>query len=589
MPNGAGRSGAFLALDANLELMKKTGQLDVFEYAKTLVNARPHLIDAVDQYMFIYDVLAEAVMCNVQPIEMHQLKDRSSMYKAKKNRELLDAQDNHENKLLMHLTPSLRIGDCAGGHRLENRGKNRDVMVVPPDHARPYLQTLHGESKDYTYINAVEVDGFTRKAEFIATEWPKQSTVDSFWTLVYDHSCHTIVNLSNQGNPRQYPTFIHNKGKANYGPFIVEVLNYHQYPAMTSHMVKVMKRGDPPNGSRGRSPGKFPTLEGVPGYNPARTDIAPGQSFRFKPQYRGKFRERGYRQPLLDDDDDTLYDEDDFSLLSDEEESRLLKPPSGPARSSSTSNFLTVPKPRSRRSRSAENISNDPYREKGAADIKRLLNIRREKADLQKETTKQIQKLTFMISDIMASGQNNQQIDAEVRICCVIQVRMWPIENKVPLSTTGLIDVIKMARSWRKRAPDRPETKPTIVMSHNGVSRVGVYIGANICIDQMDVDHEVDIFHAVKMMRINRPQLIDMKDEYKYLYDVMLHWYMTNPEYRIYDKDDSEDNESTGKTSRPPSNRHSLKEKDKSSFKNRFSFRRRDTVKHPEHNNVNHS
>lgn len=31
----------------------------------------------------------------------------------------------------MMLTPTLRIGDCAGGHRLENRGKNRDVMVVP--------------------------------------------------------------------------------------------------------------------------------------------------------------------------------------------------------------------------------------------------------------------------------------------------------------------------------------------------------------------------------------------------------------------------------------------------------------------------
>lgn len=428
--NGAGRSGAFLALDANLELMKKTGQLDFFEYAKTLVNSRPHLIDSVEQYMFIYEVLSEAVMCNVQPIEMHLLKERSSMYKAKKNRELLESQETHENKLLMHLTPTLRIGDCAGGHRLENRGKNRDVMVVPPDHARPYLQTLHGESKDYTYINAVEVDGFTRKAEFIVTEWPKQSTVDSFWTLIYDHSCHTVVNLSNQGSQRHYPSFIHNKGKANYGPFIVEIMNYHQYPAMTSHMVKVMKR-------------------------------------------------------------------------------------------------------------------------------------------------------TFMISDIMATGAQNQQIDAEVRICCVIQVRMWPIENKVPLSTTGLIDVIKMARSWRKRAPDRPETKPTIVMSHNGVSRVGVYIGANICIDQMDIDHEVDVFHAVKMMRINRPQLIDMKDEYKYLYDVMLHWYMTNPDYRIYDKEDSEDNDSQ-KTSRPPSNRHSIKEK--SSFRSKFSFRRRNTTRQNENN-----
>ncbi|KAK6735141.1 hypothetical protein RB195_018372 [Necator americanus] len=406
--NGAGRSGAFLALDANLELMKKTGQLDVYEYAKTLVNSRPHLIDSVDQYQFIYEALAEAVMCNVQPIQMHQLKDRSSMYKAKKNRELMESQDNHENKLLLNLTHPLRIGDCAGGHRLENRGKNRDVMVVPPDHARPYLQTLHGESKDYTYINAVEVDGFTRKAEFIVTEWPKHSTIDSFWTLIYDHSCHTVVNLSNQGNPRHYPTFIHNKGKASYGPFIVEVLNYHQYPAMTSHMVKVMKR-------------------------------------------------------------------------------------------------------------------------------------------------------TFMISDIMSSGSSNQQIDTEVRVCCVIQVRMWPIENKVPLSTTGLMDVIKMARSWRRRAPDRPETKPTIVMSHNGVSRVGVYIGANICIDQMDTDHEVDVFHAVKMMRINRPQLIDMKDEYKYLYDVMLHWYMTNPEYRIYDKEDTVEEDG----SRPSSVRQSLRDKDR--------------------------
>ncbi|CAI4221076.1 unnamed protein product [Auanema sp. JU1783] len=506
--NGAGRSGAFLALDANLELMKKTGQLDVYEYAKTLVNARPHLIDSVDQYQFIYDALAEAVMCNVQPIQMHQLKERSSMYKAKKNRELLENQENHENKLLLHLTPSLRIGDCAGGHRLENRGKNRDVMVVPPDHARPYLQTLHGDSKDYTYINAVEVDGFTRKAEFIVTEWPKSSTIDSFWTLIYDHSCHTVVNLSNQGSPRQYPTFIHNKGKAQYGPFIVEVINYHQYPAMTSHMVKVMKRMNSP--TRGANPkAKVPTLEGHPSYQkPAASTLPPGQSFRFKPQYRGKIRPS-----------DSLEQDLDSTAVDDR--------------------WLRLPvQPRRRRTRSAEPMihqTNEPFHE------------------------------TFMISDIMASGSNNQQIDAEVRICCIIQVRMWPIENKVPLSTTGLIDVIKMARSWRKRAPDRPETKPTIVMSHNGVSRVGVYIGANMCIDQMDSDHEVDIFHAVKMMRINRPQLIDMKDEYKYLYDVMLHWYMTNADYRIHDKEEPNEDEETENenvTSRPPSTRQSIRDKE---------------------------
>jgi protein tyrosine phosphatase len=57
------------------------------------------------------------------------------------------------------------------------------------------------------------VDGFTRKAEvletrlivilniflkFIVTEWPKQQTLDSFWTLIFDHNVHTVICLTNQ-------------------------------------------------------------------------------------------------------------------------------------------------------------------------------------------------------------------------------------------------------------------------------------------------------------------------------------------------------------------------------------------------------
>lgn len=97
--NGGGRSGAFLALDANLDLFHHTGQIDVFHYAKILVNSRQHLIDSVEQYTFIYDVLYEALLCNIKPIAMHQLKERSTMYKWKKNRKIMEAQDNHENKV----------------------------------------------------------------------------------------------------------------------------------------------------------------------------------------------------------------------------------------------------------------------------------------------------------------------------------------------------------------------------------------------------------------------------------------------------------------------------------------------------------
>ena len=76
------------------------------------------------------------------------------------------------------------------------------INCILADNHRPYLQTLHGDSKDYTYINAVHVDGFTRKNEWIVTEWPKHHTVDSLWALVFDHNVHTVINLTNQGNPK---------------------------------------------------------------------------------------------------------------------------------------------------------------------------------------------------------------------------------------------------------------------------------------------------------------------------------------------------------------------------------------------------
>uniref|UniRef100_A0A915JQ48 Uncharacterized protein n=1 Tax=Romanomermis culicivorax TaxID=13658 RepID=A0A915JQ48_ROMCU len=358
--NGGERSGAFLAIDANLELAKEENIVDVFGYGKIMINARSHLINSLDLYMFIYDVLLEAVQCNIEPFPMHELKSFSTLYLTKKSRQVMEMKHSEQYKLLCHLTPQLTIGDCAGGHRLENRGKNRDVMVVPPDYARPYLSTLHGESKDYTYINAVNVDGFTRKNEWIVTEWPKHNTVDSLWALIFDHSCHTLVNLTTAPkNKKTYPPFIHNKNRHTYGPFNVEVISYQSYPYMTSHIVKVWKK-------------------------------------------------------------------------------------------------------------------------------------------------------TFSLSDAQVTSKANQ-CDFDFKVCNVISAKMWPVHNKVPQSTSGFIDVIKMVRSWRKRAPDKPELKPTVVLSHTGVTRCGIFVAANIVIDQMDMDQECDLFHACKLIKLNRPQLIDNK------------------------------------------------------------------------------
>lgn len=82
-----------------------------------------------------------------------------------------------EYMLVCKQTPRFTIGDCAGGHRGDNRKKNRDVLIVPrknslvyfiflyfsyftrlsADNFRPYLTSFQGNN--YTdYINAVFVD-----------------------------------------------------------------------------------------------------------------------------------------------------------------------------------------------------------------------------------------------------------------------------------------------------------------------------------------------------------------------------------------------------------------------------------------------
>jgi hypothetical protein len=92
------------------------------------------LIDSVEQYIFIYDALCEAVLCNIQPIgefeqltlshqisfckfsempivaqaqmincelsAMHELKQRSSMYRSRKDRELMELQDSYETRVI---------------------------------------------------------------------------------------------------------------------------------------------------------------------------------------------------------------------------------------------------------------------------------------------------------------------------------------------------------------------------------------------------------------------------------------------------------------------------------------------------------
>lgn len=125
-----GRSGVFMAIDANIELAEEEDSFYVFGYLKKLRQSRKGLIENVDQYKFVYDTLEEYIVCGNS---FFPVKDLSQKLKQKGIKDLGTKLNEYQREYaqICKQTPRFSIGDCAGGHRADNREKNRDVLCVP--------------------------------------------------------------------------------------------------------------------------------------------------------------------------------------------------------------------------------------------------------------------------------------------------------------------------------------------------------------------------------------------------------------------------------------------------------------------------
>ena len=67
--------------------------------------------------------------------------------------------------------------------------------MLPYDHSRVKLSTIQGVLGS-DYINANYVRGHNSQREFIATQGPKESTVNDFWRMVWETESPAIVMLT---------------------------------------------------------------------------------------------------------------------------------------------------------------------------------------------------------------------------------------------------------------------------------------------------------------------------------------------------------------------------------------------------------
>uniref|UniRef100_A0A3P9MHP7 protein-tyrosine-phosphatase n=1 Tax=Oryzias latipes TaxID=8090 RepID=A0A3P9MHP7_ORYLA len=110
--------------------------------------------------------------------------------------------------------------------------------------------------------------------------------------------------------------------------------------------------------------------------------------------------------------------------------------------------------------------------------------------------------------------------DGQSRTVRQFQFTDWP-EQGVPKSGEGFIDFIGQVHKTKEQFG---QDGPITVHCSAGVGRTGVFITLSIVLERMRYEGAVDIFQTVKMLRTQRPAMVQTEDEYQFCYQAALEY-----------------------------------------------------------------